>query len=351
MKLFINSLFFLLCVLSTTTLVAQIGGNDFEMYGNNSSSKDKKVSKDKNAAKDKEKDKKSKKDNKVKESPTKTVVQSQGHPIEATKESELTTTKDGKLIMKLDLGDIYYTANIDTVYVSSSRKKLSLRDEESIKYYYREAIDRIDEEDYESAVKMLSWCLKKDPYNKDLLQLRGNSYVELDMLKKGQRDLEKAANYAPKDPIINYNLGAVNVKLGKTEAAIQNFTKAINEKPDYVLAYQGRASANISARNFTQAIADFNQVIDFNGLFAPAYQGRGIAKCMVGGYYDAIKDFSTNIALDPNNGLAFYYRGLAYLGINERDEACKDFQTAYKLRIPQAFNEIKENCGYSPESY
>lgn len=241
--------------------------------------------------------------------------------------------------------DVIYNFNIDTVFVREKRAdNLSFKAKEDIKYFYNQALLKVRAKDFSAANTYLSKCLKQDKYNKELLQMRANTFAELEKYSSAIKDYKKAIKVDSDDPVLHYNLGAVYMKVGKIKEAIKTLDDAINLRPNYTLALQARASAKAVDGNFEGSVNDYNRVLDENAFFIPALKGRGVAKSMLNRYDEAISDFSAIIEQQALDGLAYYYRGLAYFGNNEPYRGCADLDKSYQLGIQQAYFDIKELC-------
>ncbi len=221
---------------------------------------------------------------------------------------------------------------------------LDFKTQEDNKYFYNQALLKVRAKDFETAIEYLDKCIATDARNKDLLQMRANSYTEMGKLKKALKDYEKAVEIDGNDPILLYNQGITLTKNGKFNDAIEAFAKALQLKPDYLLALQGSASAKTMAGNYQGAIDDYNRALDENSFYIPAFKGRGVAKSMLHRYEEAISDFSYVIEMQPMDGMAYYYRGLAHVSNNQLFRGCGDFDKAYQLNVLQAYYEIKSIC-------
>jgi len=251
---------------------------------------------------------------------------------------------DNPDVISVDMDVLYDVTISPAVEIVETRKDLDFKTQEDVKYYYNQALLKVRGKDFESAVKLLTKSIKKDPYNKELLQMRGNSYVELNNFKKGLKDLKKALSVENDDAVLQYNIGATLMKLGKFKQSLEYLDQAILQKPAYLLALQARGSAHTLTKDYSLAVNDFNRVLDINDYFVPAIKGRGVAKSLQKRYDEAINDFTMVIELKPTDGMAYYYRGLAFVGNNEQYRGCADFDTAYQLKIPQAYYESKASC-------
>lgn len=248
--------------------------------------------------------------------------------------------------IELNIDEILYTVEYqDTVVVEATRTTaVPFKVKEDNKYYYNQAILRVNTKDYGNAVKFLDKCIKNDPNNKELLQLRGNAYTELGKYKQASNDFKKVTKITQTDPVVYYNYATTLSKMGKFAESIEKFDQAIKLKPDYLYALQGRASTKTLHQDFEGALDDYNSALETNPTFVPALRGRGIAKSMLRQYDDAVGDFTRVTELTPMDGLAYYYRGLAYSCMNMLYKACSDYERAAQLRVPQAIQELKINC-------
>ncbi|OWY21068.1 tetratricopeptide repeat protein [Sphingobacteriales bacterium UPWRP_1] len=250
-------------------------------------------------------------------------------------------------VINLNLDVLYQVNFTDTVIVQDKRveaPQISFKAQEDVKYYYNQAVMKVNNNDYEAAIELLNKCIARDPSNKDVLQMRANCYTEMKKFKLAIKDYNKAIKLDSKDPILQYNKGSTLIKMGKFDDAIETFTKAVQYKPDYVYALQGRASAKTLKGDYDSAIEDYSLVLDQNPLFIAALKGRGVAKGLLRRYDDAINDFTAVIELQPTDGMSYYYRGLAYISLNQPYKGCSDFDRAYQLNVRQAYFDIKEYC-------
>jgi len=342
-----KNLFALICCLfliSGLNAYAQPGTSDFETYGEQPVEK-KKKKKTKKVKEKKEKEDKPKKE----KDPSKKSNKDKPKGIlgknkdNNRKKSNASGDSD---VISLDIDDLF-ESNLDTVLVLDKRKIISFQDQQKIEYFYGQALQKVSNKNHEGALDFLNKSLKIDPKSKEVLQLRGNVYSEMNKFGKAKKDLKKVQALYPDDPTVNYNLAAVYSKLGKLKSAIEYFTNAIDNDPDYVLAFQGRAAALSLEKQFAAAINDYNQVLDKNSFFTPAYKGRGIAKSLTGRFDEAVVDFTQAINLVPTDGFAFYYRGLAYKQMSENQKACADFNKAYQFGIYESRDEMRSTCGFS----
>ncbi len=261
----------------------------------------------------------------------------------ATAKSSTSSASKDPDVITVDLSVLYHVA-LDEQTVKEKPSELSFKEKEDNKYYYNQAVRKLENKDYESAIDFLNRCLDDEPFNKEYLQLRANAYSETQQLKKSIGDYKKAIEVDQEDELLHYNQAATYIKMGKFEEAHQAYTNALKIRPDYLKAIQGRATAKTLLGDYQGAIDDYNLALDENNFFTPAFKGRGFAKSLMSRYDDAIQDFSTCIEIDNRDGVAYYYRGLALISNDQLYRGCSDLDRASQLGVPVAKEDIRELC-------
>ena len=135
----------------------------------------------------------------------------------------------------------------------------------------------------------------------------------------------------PKAWIAYNNLGLIYDNIGKTESAMDLYTKAIAIKPNFAEAYNNRGNAYKDQGNIQQAFSDFNKAIAINPNYAEAYNNRGTAYGKQGNIQQAISDFNKAIAIKPNYAEAYNNRGTIYRNQGNIQQAILDFNKAIEI--------------------
>ena len=131
--------------------------------------------------------------------------------------------------------------------------------------------------------------------------------------------------------------------MGRSEAALSDFSTAISLKRQTASIFNSRGIAFANLGNFDHAIADFSEAIDRQSDMANAFYNRALAYRKKGNYVKAIDDYTTTISLNPDHFQAYNNRGLAYRELKQYSESIMDFRKS--TAINPLFNE-----GYWNES-
>jgi protein O-GlcNAc transferase len=85
------------------------------------------------------------------------------------------------------------------------------------------------------------------------------------------------------DPTIHNVLGAVNARIGQTDAALDCYDRALDIKP-----------------NFAEAAASYREAVKIKPDFAEAHCSLGIGLSEVGRFEEAIASFTLALQLRPD---------------------------------------------------
>ena len=169
------------------------------------------------------------------------------------------------------------------------------------------------DETYKKAALLFQQALV-DANNGDLISARQN--------------LENAVQTYPYDPVMFYNLGIVNHKLNKLDAAIDNYKKAVSIDSSYEAAFYGMGIANQQKGDNLAAIDMYKKVLQLNPQNVAVLNNTAILLEQVGMYDDAIERYQQIIAIDPLYVRSYNNLGTIFARRNEMDTAISYFMDA-----------------------
>lgn len=112
---------------------------------------------------------------------------------------------------------------------------------------------------------------------------------------------------------------------GKSEEALDAFSKTIEGYSNHGQAYERRGWVNLRFKNFSDALYDFNKAIALDDTIAFAYYGRGLIAMNEGNTEEAIADFQNTIkrsvALESVHWRARLRKAECLLELEEWDKA------------------------------
>lgn len=130
-----------------------------------------------------------------------------------------------------------------------------------------------------TAACVLSACgqaaASSDPQFQEYLQ-RGIASGKAGDLDSAMFAFRQALAIDPRDPEVNYYLGAVHAQKGDFAAGIEYYSLAISSDPLYVQAYSARGFAYSEQGDLVSAINDFSKAVSLMPDHAVAYYGMGV---------------------------------------------------------------------------
>jgi len=147
-------------------------------------------------------------------------------------------------------------------------------------------------------------------------------------LQAAARDMEAAARFSPRDPVILFNRGAARQRLRRYDEAMMDYDRAIELKPDYAAAFANRAAAHKDRGELDRALADYTRALELRPRYITAINGRGHTWLAKGDTARAVADFTRSLEVNPGYFVPYSDRGVARLQAGDRPGAAADFDAA-----------------------
>lgn len=186
---------------------------------------------------------------------------------------------------------------------------------------------------YENAVARLVEAIALDPNCAEAYKLRAVVRIRMGAYSLCVADCDQALPMCS-DPPSKAKLyqvrASANLKLGRVDDAIRDYSRAIDIHADNALLLC-RAGAYIEAGFYDLALKDCADVLKSAPDSAPAWLNRGICMARMGLAKDARRDFSRAITLDGSMIKAFAQRGLLSVSQHDWRSAVADLNQAIKM--------------------
>jgi tetratricopeptide (TPR) repeat protein len=164
-----------------------------------------------------------------------------------------------------------------------------------------------------------------------------------------ERYLKMAADLAPNEDLIRYELGRLSERLGRNADAVTNFASIKKDAPLYRLAHLQQALNLTDLERNPEAITQLRSIITEDPTDVRAYLALGGIHNRAKDYRSAATLFDEAIAVvPPTNPEAWnlqYQRGIAHERLDEWDIAEPAFREALKLKPNDA--DVLNYLGYS----
>jgi tetratricopeptide (TPR) repeat protein len=127
------------------------------------------------------------------------------------------------------------------------------------------------------------------------------------------------------------NRGAINAKMNKLEAAIQDFNMGIQLNPNHAVGYLNRSIMNNMRGDIPAALADIEAYLKINPYNADLWYEAGICKRKLRREADALPDFNKAIQYNNSKGIYYHERCKTLLTLGRKQEARNDYNRAIQL--------------------
>lgn len=131
-----------------------------------------------------------------------------------------------------------------------------------------------------------------------------------------EEEIEKAADFS---------------KEGKTELAIEHYSKALELNPKSINALLNRSTAYETAGDHKKALADLNSLLSFSPNYVIAYVNRAWAYGRHKEFAEALEDCNKALSLDPKCAAAYNNRAAVYNDLGQYDKSLDDSTKAIDL--------------------
>jgi len=149
--------------------------------------------------------------------------------------------------------------------------------------------------------------------------------------RRASRDLEKAAQVAPEDPLVKFNQGVLAASQAEYAQAIEHYSAALELRPGLAPAWNNRGICYLETGDYSQAASDFTRAIKVREESATYYFNRAVAWEGFSRFDEAVSDYTKAVSFEPDLAPAYYNRGLLRINLHRRQRGCRDLEQACRL--------------------
>lgn len=213
-------------------------------------------------------------------------------------------------------------------------------------YFYSQALEKMKEKDYESAIRDLDLAIEYHPKLYEAYIDRGWAKYLLDDTEGALEDCNNVDGISPGNAGTYHLRGIVYNKMRLFENAIDNFNSAEKLSAGNADIYFFRGAAYLETRQYDKAIADIDKVLstDPNNtvalvMRAQCYYSKGAAEL-------AKKNFEAALNIDKNFYVTYMRMGNIYRQEGKLDEAMKAYTKAIELNPRFSGNYLFRGVAY-----
>lgn len=194
---------------------------------------------------------------------------------------------------------------------------------------YEKGFQEYDNANFEAAIKLFTASIAKKEKVVDSYIYRGMSYLLSENIDEAKKDLDKAYEIDPENPVINGYYGKYFYATDQYGKALENYNIALSKKPNNYSLYSERAGAKAMLGMYTEAMKDADIAVKNSSSDYNVYLNRGYVKLRLEKYADAIEDFNKSLKMEESHK-GYGNRGTAYALLKKYDLAISDFNKALK---------------------
>ncbi|WP_346292968.1 tetratricopeptide repeat protein [Sphaerothrix gracilis] len=168
--------------------------------------------------------------------------------------------------------------------------------------YLQQIGQKIEQQDYRSALADLDWLLRSDAQDAQAYCLRGMVRAQLRNGQGALQDLAQAMRLAPQDPDIQYQRSRVRLALGDARGAIADLQQLIERQPQQAALYLQCGNAYQQLEDYRQAVQLYGQALQLKADQAEIYWQRASAQAALENFSGAVEDFQQAANLWFNQG-------------------------------------------------
>jgi tetratricopeptide (TPR) repeat protein len=188
----------------------------------------------------------------------------------------------------------------------------------------------------ETAVKVADQVISTLPrltaeHRANLLYQRGNAHLFLENHDRAIADFQAALEQERQHLGAIVGLAEANAQAGRSEQALEAYSRAVRAFPDNPLVYNNRGMYLQRLDRHDEAIADFTRALELNPSYTFAYTNRGFTLLESGNPQAAEADFTQSLRVDPNQPGVYSLRGTARLSQGRLREALADHRRVAEL--------------------
>ncbi|WP_159081937.1 tetratricopeptide repeat protein [Paenibacillus sp. CAA11] len=143
--------------------------------------------------------------------------------------------------------------------ISSLSRALGISLESDAELYETMGECYMELEQWDSAVRMATLGMEKDPGNRDLIYLRGQASYRLGDYEAALKDIRRFNEDMPEQAIKYYNLGVIYQEMDREELALQEYDRALSLDMGHAGSHYRKAQIYYSQMQFDLCVAQLVQ--------------------------------------------------------------------------------------------
>jgi len=160
---------------------------------------------------------------------------------------------------------------------------------------------------------------------------KGLQAMQVDKLNEAEQHLKKAQDLAPKSPDVNYLVGVLYMRRGKSAEAREYLQKAVDAAPNHTAALLALGEAEMKQRDYAKAAETLERGLQLQPTAWRAHYLAGVASYQMRDYDKALEEAKAALASGQDKtGGSLLLVGQAQAALHQRDAALATFDQYLK---------------------
>ncbi|MBQ7853802.1 MAG: tetratricopeptide repeat protein [Muribaculaceae bacterium] len=198
---------------------------------------------------------------------------------------------------------------------------------QALPYLYR-AIAKFNLEDFVGAEIDATEAIKRNPFIRDVFEVRGAARQLMRNYDGALDDYQKALDALPQNRHILYNMAIVYKENGDEAKSEKILKQLVQDPPDNYRAYRGLAILKLSDKDSIGALEYLDSTIRLNQTNYVDYMLRSYIEKDCD---KALLDINEAIKLSPYSSMCYVVRAQLYYKMNNTQKALDDYSTAISI--------------------
>jgi len=181
---------------------------------------------------------------------------------------------------------------------------------QTLQEFQNAGIKKLENQDFEGALKDFEEALKLDKKNAELYAWKGFTHLKMEKYAKATSDINHAIKLDDSKATFYHYRAVIRDSLKRYEESLKDYAKAIKLNPQDAEIFVSRANSFLKRKDFNTVVSNLNVAIQLNRKHATAY----------------------------------YLRGLAKFRLVDSVGACNDWKLANEMGHPKAKEALEQNC-------
>jgi tetratricopeptide (TPR) repeat protein len=201
---------------------------------------------------------------------------------------------------------------------------------------------RLQNGDYDEAVRLLRRALEREPHSAEMHVNFGVALHGLNRPADALEQFEKAIALEPGRAEAHFNRGRALHELDRAAEAGECYRRALVLRPDHANAHNNLGNILLTLNRPREAIGCIEAALALQPDYADAHSNLGIALHALDRYAEATASYARALAIRPDHADAHNNLGLALRDMNRHEEAIACFEKAQAVKPDMVDAQVNE---------